>query len=111
MAQEYILLNKKDEKSIVALSKGVFEAITKISIDEFDGVYLVDRKQAKSIHCKIKDNKLALVIDVKFKYGVNVNRVSTRLQSKVHEAILNMTGLNCHVVNIRINGFVFDHLK
>lgn len=107
MAQEYILLNKnEDGNGLIALSKAVFETITRISLDELDDVYSVDKKESKAIQCRIRDNKLNVLVNVKIKYGANVNKTCQLLQEKIHENIFNMTNLKCSVVDIKINGFV-----
>ena len=43
LAQEYIQIKEKDEGTgLIALSKGVFETIAQISIDDVDQAYAIE---------------------------------------------------------------------
>ena len=47
MAQEYYAINTANENGIIALTKGVFETITEITIREYDQVTLMDNTPFK----------------------------------------------------------------
>ena len=106
MAQEYIVIKEKTEQSgLIALSKGVYETIAKISMDEVEGCLLVDAK--KSVVCRIENNRLHVSVDAKVKYGVNVNRICEEVQDRITQNIQLMTNLKCGSVDVKISGFVF----
>lgn len=109
MAQEYILIKEKEEETgLIALSKGVFETISEISIDEEENVSLVDNKTLKkAIQCKIASNKLNVAVEVKVKYGANVNEACEKLQERISSNIFQMTNLKCNLVDVKVVGFIF----
>ena len=109
MAQEYILIKEKsDDCGMIALSKGVFETITQISVDEIDGVSLMESSPIKKAHtCKITNNKLNVLVDVRVKYGLNVNQNCEKIQNRIHQNILLMTNLSCENIDVKVSGFAF----
>ena len=108
MANEYILLKPKAEDvGIIALTKHAFELICEYTVNEEPNVSLVLNKIKKPVSIKINDNKLSVSLDIKVKYGSNVNRVMENLQSKVSENILKMTEHPCNDIEITVLGFTF----
>lgn len=109
MAQEYILIKEKEEETgLIALSKGVFETISQISIEEEENVSLVDNTALKkAVQCKIASNKLNVAVEVKVKYGTNVNQACEKLQDRIASNICQMTNLKCNLVDVKVVGFVF----
>ncbi len=109
MAQEYIQIKEKEEETgLIALSKGVFETISQISIDEEENVCLVDNTALKkAVQCKIANNKLNVSVEVKVKYGANVNETCERLQERIASNISQMTNLKCNLVDVKVVGFIF----
>lgn len=109
MAQEYILIKEKEaETGLIALSKGVFETISQISIDEEENISLVDNMSLKKgIQCKISNNRLNVAVEVKVKYGVNVNQSCEKLQERIATNIQQMTNLKCNLVDVKVVGFIF----
>ena len=106
MAQEYIVIKEKTEQSgLIALSKGVYETIAKISMDEIEGCVLVDAK--KAVVCRIENNRLHVGVEAKVKYGVNVNQICEEVQDRITQNIQLMTNLKCGSVDVKISGFVF----
>lgn len=109
MAQEYILIKEKEEETgLIALTKGVFETISQISIEEEENVSLVDNTALKkSIQCKITGNKLNVAVEIKVKYGANVNESCEKLQERIASNIYQMTNLKCNLVDVKVVGFIF----
>lgn len=109
MAQEYILIKEKEEEAgLIALAKGVFETISQISIDEEENVCLVENTtMKKGVQCKIANNKLNVAVEVKVKYGANVNQVCEKLQDRISSNVFQMTNLKCNLVDVKVVGFIF----
>ncbi len=108
MAQEYILIKEKEETGMIALERGVFETISQISVDEEEAVtFLENTVLKKNIQCKIVENRLNVAVEVKVKYGANVNQVCEQLQERIASNIYQMTNLKCNVIDIKVNGFSF----
>ena len=106
MAQEYIVIKEKTEQSgLIALSKGVYETIAKISMDEVEGCVLVDTK--KAVVCRIENNRLHVGVEANVKYGVNVNQICEEVQDRITQNIQLMTNLKCGSVDVKVSGFVF----
>ena len=109
LAQEYIQIKEKDEgPGLIALSKGVFETIAQISIDDVDQAYAIEPTTLKKpIQCKIANNRLNVMAEIKVKYGANVNAVCETLQDRIYQNILQMTSLKCNLVDVKVVGFLF----
>ncbi|MEF9921080.1 Asp23/Gls24 family envelope stress response protein [Anaerorhabdus sp.] len=106
MAQEYVLLNEKGATGEIALSKNVFELIADITLDDVDSVERIPaNKFSKAISCKIVNNQLHIAIDVKLKYGANVNATCEILQNRIYQNIYDMTNMKCGSVDIHVVGF------
>ena len=109
LAQEYIQIKEKDEGTgLIALSKGVFETIAQISVDDVDQAYAIEPTTLKKpIQCKIANNRLNVMAEIKVKYGANVNAVCEALQERIYQNILQMTSLKCNLVDVKVVGFLF----
>ena len=100
--QEYIVDDNENSNGLIAISKESLERIAEITALESEDI-VVDKKRFAT--CKINEGKLVINIDVKLKYGANVNAVVSTLQQKIHKNILNMTGQNAEIVNVKITSF------
>ncbi len=109
MAQEYIALKENNNDGMIALSKSSFATIANIVIEEDENVKLTEMSTPFKypLVCKITDDKLILMMDVKVKYSVNVNDACTKLQGKIFENIEHMTGFKPDQIDIRVSGFMF----
>ena len=109
MAQEYIQIKDEQEGTgLIALSKGVFETIAQISVDDVDQAFAIEPTTLKKpIQCKIANNRLNVIAEIKVKYGANVNEVCELLQERIYSNILQMTSLKCNLVDVKVVGFVF----
>jgi len=109
MANEYIDLQiKTEDNSKIALSKGVFESIIRTTLDEDSKAVLPEQSAfSKYVICKIVNNTLNISVDIKVKYGTNVNDTCERLQERIFQNIYQMTDIKCYFIDIRVIGFVF----
>ncbi|HBS92014.1 MAG TPA: hypothetical protein DEA51_06040 [Erysipelotrichaceae bacterium] len=108
MANEYILLKPHDEAiGQIALTKEAFELIAKFTLEDNEHIELDSPTLRKALVCKIIDNKLNISLDIKVRYGQNVNTLTERLQKAIVSNISKMTDVkNCRV-DISVVGFIF----
>ena len=59
----------------------------------------------KPVTVKIEKGQLYVSVDVKVKYGANVNATAELLQNKIYENILFMTGFKASDVAVNVEGF------
>ena len=97
-----------NENGIIILKKDVFTSIAFISVQEENGIQLDKGAFKKSVTCKIEDEKVHISIDLKIRYGQNVQKTCKNVQSRVAKAILDMTNVTCDVVNVNVIGFNFN---
>lgn len=109
MAQEYIALKENNNDGVIALSTSAFQTISKIVVDEEENIKLAESSTPFKypLVCKIVDDKLVLVLNVKIKYGANVNNECSKLQGKIFENIEHMTGFKPDQIDICVSGFMF----
>ncbi len=109
MANEYVI-SKRDEKlGTVQLSKSVFESIIRITLEEMEGVFIVDTSWKSGVVPVVhKDNDLSVMVDVKLRYGLSAQRVSMNIQEKVVNVIKQTTDVVIKNVDVKISGFVFE---
>ena len=76
MAQDYVVLNEKNENGLIAINKTVFKSIAEISIDDIENAIRVPQARfTKPLTVKVDDNQLHITADIKVKYGANENIV------------------------------------
>ena len=106
MAQDYIVLDKKNENGLIAINKSVFESIAEISISDIDNALPIKGTRfSKPITIRIDHGVLSISADIRVKYGANVNATAELLQNKIYENILFMTGFKADNVTVNVNGF------
>lgn len=59
------------------------------------------KKLSKGVRVEIRNGKVIVSLGVIIRFGYSIPQVSQKIQTKVKNAIENMTGLNCTCVNIR----------
>lgn len=57
---------------------------------------------SKGIIVELLDNEVKVDVSLNISYGYSIPEVSKAVQEKVKTAIMNMTGLNVAVINVRI---------
>lgn len=108
MAQEYICIKKENEIGHIAINKKVFESIASIELSEEMGKAIPDSSRFKNaVNCKITKDAIVLGIDLKVGYQMNVNEICSRLQEKIYQSILHMTGVKLDLIDIKVTGFIF----
>lgn len=102
----------------VKLADEVVEAIAAYAALEVDGVSQVGvggtakaKNPAKGVKVVVTDKDVAVEMMVRLKYGYNVPETSAQIQSRVQQAIENMTGLGVSKVDIRIAGIAMPGEK
>ncbi len=106
MAQDYVILDKKNENGMISINKSVFESIAEISIDDIENaVPIQETRFNKQINVKIDKGQLLVSVSIKVKYGANVNATAELLQNKIYENIFFMTGYKAADVTINVVGF------
>ena len=106
MAQDYVILDKKNENGMIAINKSVFESIAEISIGDIENAVAVkETRFSKPVSVRIDKGELLVTADIKVKYGANVNATAELLQNKIYENILFMTGYKASDVTVNITGF------
>lgn len=107
MASTYAIKEKVNEYGLVALTAGVFETITAITLAESDQISAADYSHfSRPIVCKVKDNLINLAIDIKIKRGIKVNETVEQLQERIYNTIFQMTDLKVNRIDIRVVGFL-----
>jgi len=86
-----------------ALSTPVFDSIARLAMEDVMGISLVDEKN--SFQCKIIDNHLKIIMNVKVDYKLEVTKTCEKLQQTIYNQIFNMTNIKCNDINIRVSGF------
>ncbi|MDD6467788.1 MAG: Asp23/Gls24 family envelope stress response protein [Erysipelotrichaceae bacterium] len=109
MAMEYIVIPTINRNiGLIAISKHVLEAITRYTIEEEDTWYLGPATPFhQPVTCKVVNNKLSIVLDIRLKYGVNVNSSCEQIQRKIQQMIEQMTDIKCNDIKINVVGFLF----
>jgi len=97
-----------NENGIIVLKNDVFTSIAFISVQEEKGVQLDNGTFKKAVTCKIKEGKITLCIELKIRYGQNVQKTCTNVQNRVFKAIQDMTEIKCDVVDVNVIGFNFN---
>lgn len=110
MAHEYILLKQNGSHPIgqIALTKEAFEMITRFSVEDDDNLVLDHTALKKAIVCKIGQNKLNICVDVRVRYGKNVNQSVESLQARIANNVFTMTDYRCSRIDVNVVGFLFN---
>ena len=66
------------------------------------------QKLSKGVRFMIDNDRIIVDLALELEYGVNIPKVSSKVQERVKTAIENMTGLEVGEVNVRIAGVAMD---
>ena len=107
MAQDYVILNKDNaENGLIAINKSVFQSIAEISIDDIENAVRTETtKFSRPVTIRIQDNHLMIDVDIRIRYGANVNATCELVQNKIYENILFMTGYRTSDISVNVSGF------
>ena len=111
--KEYLMYQGNGGLGNVGLSLQVFGLITQITSQETKDVVL-DLPQhglfsfgKGPIICHLNQDSLDITIEIRIRYGKNVNKTSRNLQNRIADAIKNMTDVSVHSVNVQVVGVAF----
>lgn len=109
----------KDEENVgaVQIADDVVAMIASLAATEVEGVSAMAgtitnelmskvgmKKLTKGVKVMVLDGGVVVDLAVTMEYGYNIPATCQKVQTKVKNAIENMTGLTCNDVNIRIAG-------
>lgn len=100
-------INIEAKNGKVILSSDVFKNIAQIASNKVSGIFPA-KKEDDFVSCKLNNDNVKLTIFIKLKQGSDVSKVCSQLQNKIHEDILDMTGIDCNEINLDIQGFTSD---
>lgn len=115
--QNAVVLKEEENVGVVQIADDVVAMIASLATTEVEGVSamagnitneLMSRVGMKSLTKGVKvdvfEGNVTVDLAVTMEYGYNIPATCQKVQSKVKNAIENMTGLICTDVNIRIAG-------
>lgn len=97
-------MKNTNEYGSIEISKEAFDDMANIVAGKIKGI--MPAKKSGISDCVIKDDEITINLNIKVKTGIDVNKVSSKLQTKVHETIEEMTGIDCKKINVNILGFI-----
>ena len=89
----------------IEVTKAAFTDMANIASSKVKGIYPV-KTGGNIAECSFKNDELLVSLEIKVKQGIDIVNTSARLQNKVYELILEMTGISCRKINVEIEGFV-----
>ena len=109
MATEYIVSKNRENKlGIIGLSTAVFELIAEGAVEEIGDVKVATRTGLKkSITCKVVNSYIVITMNVLVNRNNNINDVSSLIQQRIHDSIVQMTELKDIIVNVNVVGFYY----
>lgn len=108
------MIAKQNDFGEVKISDEVISVVSSIAVGDIEGVVgIYDsgkngifgmKTSSKGVSAEMKDNVLSVDVDIVVQYGVKMQDVSWEIQSKVKNAVENMTGLIVQKVNVNVKG-------
>ena len=119
---KYLKLNNASSiNGGISIAPDVVESIAGITVDQIDGVHLISNNFSKGFNnllgielskygAKLVDNDSNLVINVSIMvdFGVSVPKIAAKIQDRVKQQLLFMTGIVIKEVNVEVNGMLPD---
>ena len=116
MADNYITI--ADERGAINISEDVIAVMAAASVSEVEGVAtlagqditgVVGKKGfGRGVKVTFEDNTIVIDAIIMVRYGSSVTEVAGKVQAAISNAVTSMTGMAAPVVNVRVNGIVFD---
>ncbi len=72
-------------------------------VDGIGGMFGM-KNHSKGVRVEVKENDVVIDMSIIVQYGCKIHEVAKEIQTKVRQAIENMTGLNVSAVNISVLG-------
>ncbi len=109
MATEYIVSKNRENKyGIIGLSTAVFVLIAENSIEELpDVVVAPGNGLKKNVTCKVINSNIVINMNVLVDRSCNINDISSVVQQRVHDSIVQMTEFKDVIVNVNVLGFYY----
>lgn len=111
---KYVQYEENTNLGKIGLSLQVFSLIAKITTEETADVSLnmpttqkISNLGKSPITCELNDKNLTIQVEVRIKYGKNVNKTTRNLQNRIAKAISDMTDVKVSTVNVKIVGVDF----
>lgn len=115
--QTAVILKEDDSTGVVQIADDVVAMIASLAATEIEGVSAMAgnitnelmskvgmKKLTKGVKVEIVEGHVKVALALTMEYGYNIPTTCQQVQTKVKNAIENMTGLVCTDVNIRIAG-------
>lgn len=112
-----VILKEDENIGAVQIADDVVAMIASLAATEVEGVSAMAgnitnelmskvgmKNLTKGVKVEVAEQKVRVDLAVTMEYGYNIPATCQKVQSKVKNAIENMTGLTCSDVNIRIAG-------
>ncbi len=112
----------KEEIGKIEVASEVLEVIAAFAVAEIDGVAAtrgnfasgVVERFGKKVHSKgikasmTEEDRIAVDVFCSVKFGYTVPKVAKEIQTSIRQAILTMTAIETHEVNVHVTGIQFD---
>ncbi len=115
--QSTVVLKNEENVGAVQIADDVVAMIASLAATEVNGVSAMAgnisnelmskvgvKKLTKGVRVAVSNDIVNIDLAVTMDYGYNIPATCQQVQTKVKNAIENMTGLTCETVNIRIAG-------
>ncbi len=112
MNQEYLNLNKTSYGG-ASIGIQVFEGIAIAELERIEEISFGNQKAMtlplkSAVQVQInKDNQVSIILDINVNYGKNITKVTNLVQSKISNAVKEMTGVTFCKVNVTIAAINF----
>ncbi|NMC57024.1 MAG: Asp23/Gls24 family envelope stress response protein [Eubacteriaceae bacterium] len=93
----------------IQISKAVIESISKITLDEIEGIYKTNKiKTSGKLFSSVSEDLNDLNIDIflTVKTGYKIKTITTLAQKQILSNIKSMTGLDADSINIYVDDIV-----
>ncbi|MBQ7934085.1 MAG: Asp23/Gls24 family envelope stress response protein [Lachnospiraceae bacterium] len=110
-----VVLCGDDDQGVVQIADEVVMMIAALATAEVDGVGTiggistseftgrVNKKYLRrGVRVEVLEGNVSVGVAITVQYGINIPTLCAKVQSKVKNALENMTGLTCSDVNVRI---------
>ncbi len=110
-----VVLKEEANVGVVQIADDVVAMIASLAAAEVEGVNTMAgnisnelmskvgvKKLTKGVKVVISEDSVKISIAISMDYGYNIPATCQMIQTKIKNAVENMTGLNCTDVNIRI---------
>lgn len=121
MAENNALEMSQNGLGSIEIAPEVIEVIAGIAASEIDGVAsmrgnfatgVVERfgkkSHGKGVKVDLSNDQVIVDVYCVLNFGVSIPKVAKQIQDNIHQALLNMTGLETNEINIHVVNINFD---